>query len=121
MTVAQLSLTRLRELAASKGPKRERAALIAGIAARDISIDAVAGANTGWVAGRLNVIRGIKRGVEFTTDLLWQGAPKIGEPRAMGAVMTEAVAAGLIRATGEYEKSGRPVCHARPQAVWRRT
>ena len=120
MSIPQLSLARLKELAASKGRKHERATLIAGLTARNISIDAVAGANTGWVAGRIAVIKLIRPGTVFSTDRLWVGAPAIGEPRAMGAVIAEAIALGLIKATGEWEKSSRPQCHARDVKIWRR-
>jgi len=37
----------------------------------------------------------------------------------LGAVMKAMARDGAIRATGEYRKSSRVDCHARPVAVWR--
>ena len=58
---------------------------------------------------------------DFTTDDVWQvlGDQAPPEPRAMGAVMKSLAGDGLIRPTGEYRKSVRVECHARPVAVWR--
>jgi hypothetical protein len=58
---------------------------------------------------------------DFTTDDVWKalGDAAPPEPRAMGAVMKSLAAEGRIRATGEYRKSVRVECHARPVAVWR--
>lgn len=58
---------------------------------------------------------------DFTTDDVWAylGEDKVREPRAMGAVMKALASEGRIRPTGEYRKSARPGCHARPVAVWR--
>jgi hypothetical protein len=50
-------------------------------------------------------------------DALGENRPV--EPRALGAVMKAMARDGKIRATGEYRKSARTDCHARPVAVWR--
>lgn len=56
----------------------------------------------------------------FTTDDVWGRLSGVGthEPRAMGAIMRQAARDGLIRATSEYQQSGRVACHARPLRVW---
>jgi hypothetical protein len=41
------------------------------------------------------------------------------DSRALGAVMRWAVNEGLCERTGEYRKSRREACHARPVAVYR--
>ena len=58
---------------------------------------------------------------DFTTDDVWNalGEDRPDEPRALGAVMKAMARDGVIRATGEYRKSTRVDCHARPVAVWR--
>ena len=58
---------------------------------------------------------------DFTTDDVWDvlGEDRPAEPRALGAVMKQLALEGRIRATGEYRKSCRVDCHARPVAVWR--
>ena len=58
---------------------------------------------------------------DFTSDEVWDalGEDRPDEPRALGAVMKAMARDGLIRATGEYRKSARVDCHARPVAVWR--
>jgi hypothetical protein len=58
---------------------------------------------------------------DFTSDEVWDalGEDRPEEPRALGAVMKAMARDGLIRATGEYRKSARVDCHARPVAVWR--
>jgi hypothetical protein len=58
---------------------------------------------------------------DFTTDHVWDalGDDRPAEPRALGAVMKAMARDGKIRATGEYRKSERADCHARPVAVWR--
>lgn len=99
-----------------------RTGLAAGEAARDASVAQVGNAYQAWISRRLAFIKSLPVGREFTTDQLWAAAPaadhKITERRAMGAVMVEAQALGLIRPTGEYMKSSRPACHARPIAIW---
>lgn len=60
---------------------------------------------------------------EFTTDAVWAllderkvGIPR--EPRAMGAIMRKAVAAGLCLPTDRTSKSVRVECHRRPLQIW---
>lgn len=93
----------------------------AGDAARDAGVACVAGANRSWVDRAVAVIRALPTGANFTTDIVWARV-KGGttDPRAMGAAVIQARAEGLIESTGEYERSGRPACHSRPVAVWRR-
>lgn len=91
---------------------------------RDAALrDVEAGAEK-WVAAIVDIVRRLASGYEFTTDQLWQVAialgMKVGEPRAMGAVLNNARRVGLVEATGNYRKSERPECHARPVLVWRR-
>lgn len=77
-----------------------------------------------WTRDARSAIRTVAfKGVEFTTDAVWELLDKVSsarthEPRAMGALMREAQRAGLIRTTGAYIKSSRPDCHLRPCAVW---
>lgn len=47
------------------------------------------------------------------------GLPDPPEPRVMGAVMREAVKAGLIEKTDRFEPSPNPRQHLRPVQVWR--
>jgi len=58
---------------------------------------------------------------DFTSDEVWDtlGEDRPDEPRALGSVMKAMARDGLIRPTGEYRKSARVDCHARPVAVWR--
>ena len=111
-------------LRAAAQAKITRAGLTAGGAARNAAVAQVGGAYQSWVARRLAFIKSLPSGREFSTDQVWLAAPaadhKISEPRAMGAVMMLAQAEGLISPTGEYEKSARPQCHARPVAIWQR-
>jgi hypothetical protein len=59
-------------------------------------------------------------GAEFTTDDVWAYlVSTTHEPRAMGAVMRQAVRDGFIESTGRYIKSKRPECHMRPILVYR--
>jgi hypothetical protein len=99
-----------------------RTGLAAGEAARDASVAQVGNAYQAWIGRRLAYIKSLPAGREFTTDQVWAAAPaadhKIAERRAMGAAMTLAMAEDLIRPTGEYMKSSRPACHARPVAIW---
>jgi len=62
---------------------------------------------------------------EFTTDDVWyelqRSGPHTHEPRALGAIMRKAAAAGLIEPSNpkRYEESTRAVCHRAPKLVWR--
>lgn len=56
----------------------------------------------------------------FTTDHVWRALDgyHTHEPRALGAVMRQAVKDRLITSTGTYVKSSRPECHRRPIPVY---
>ena len=61
---------------------------------------------------------------EFTTDDVWElmhvrHNPMPHEPRAIGAMMTNAAKSGLISPTDRYTPSARPECHRRPVKVWK--
>jgi hypothetical protein len=91
--------------------------------ARDVAIRQVEAAAPGeWMrrARDAALLVSLAR-FDFTTDDVWTALDGLEppEPRAMGAVMKGLAAEGLIRATGEYRKSVRVECHARPVAVWR--
>jgi hypothetical protein len=91
--------------------------------ARDEAIARVeAHAPEGWVQRARDTVTliAIAR-FDFTTDHVWDalGEDRPPEPRALGAVMKAMARDGHIRATGEYRKSTRVDCHARPVAVWR--
>lgn len=66
------------------------------------------------------------RAEEFTTDEVWaelaqrRNGASTHEPRAMGAIMRNAEAAGLIEPTERWRLSDRAACHRRPMRVWRR-
>ena len=56
---------------------------------------------------------------QFTTDQVWNLCNcKPPEPRALGGLMREAAAKGMIRKTDRVVPSSRPECHRRPVAVW---
>lgn len=95
--------------------------IFGGEYARDEAIANLEAAYDGWINSVLKIISSIPDQQTFTTDYLWEqvdSEPK--EPRAMGAVMTKAKKDGLISATGNYIKSRRAECHARPVMIWRR-
>jgi len=91
--------------------------------ARDEAIARVeAHAPEGWVRRARDTVNLIALSrFDFTTDHVWEalGEDRPSEPRALGSVMKGMAHEGLIRATGEYRKSVRTDCHARPLAVWR--
>jgi len=67
----------------------------------------------------------VSRGGRFTTDAviaemgdLYRG---LREPRLLGAILQAWRSAGRIIPTGEYQRSTRRECHARPVMVWRVT
>ena len=60
---------------------------------------------------------------EFTSDDVWaylknNGTATTAEPRALGSLIREAKADGLIVATGKYRQSNRPECHQNPKMIW---
>lgn len=57
----------------------------------------------------------------FSSDDVWGllKAHNTHEPRAMGAIMQQAVRDGWIVSTGKYEPSTRPESHRRPVLIWR--
>lgn len=93
--------------------------------ARDHAIDTVeANAHDEWLATADRIVRHLAAvGLPFTTDDVWSRLDARGvtthEPRALGAVIRKAARRGLIATTGDYRKSVRPECHARPVAVWK--
>jgi len=90
-------------------------------ALRDNAIDKLEIAYDGWIDSVLKIISSIPNQQTFTTDYLWEQVDSVpNEPRAMGAVMTKAKKTGLVVATGNYIKSRRAECHARPVMIWRR-
>lgn len=86
---------------------------------RDAAIDRVAESHAAFVAKVVAFIRDLGP-ISFTTDDLWKAFAHPPEPRAMGAAIRQARRDGLIVGTGEYVKSMRRECHARPIPVWRR-
>jgi hypothetical protein len=99
------------------------ATLFDAMEARDEAIARVeAHAPEGWVQRARETVTLVARSrFDFTTDQVWDalGDDRPHEPRALGAVMKAMARDGAIRATGEYRKSSRVDCHARPVAVWR--
>ena len=60
---------------------------------------------------------------EFTTDNIWSEIEHTSfssthDPRAMGAVMTDAARAGICRKSDRVRPSQRKECHRRPIAIW---
>lgn len=88
---------------------------------RDDAIRQAGDAAGPWVDHAIDAIKLVSLArFDFTTDDVWSALRvKPDEPRALGAAMKAAAGRGFIYATGEYRKSGRPECHARPVAVWR--
>lgn len=76
-----------------------------------------------WSAAMLAFARVATEHGLFTTDEVWAALDGAGvdthEPRAMGAIVKRARAAGWIEPTGGYRESDRPGCHRRPCALWR--
>ena len=94
-------------------------------AAKDDAIERVSKhANPQWKAMAMTTAENLARALqEFTTDDVWFVMGTMGslthEPRAMGAITTEAKRRGWIEPTGRYVQSQRKECHARPVLVWR--
>lgn len=82
------------------------------------------GADKKWLAAALERIRHLclTRAL-WTSDDVWEGLDGLdvstNEPRAMGAVVKDACKRGWCCSSGQFQKSTRPACHARPIAVWR--
>lgn len=104
---------------------QERLDPAAGDARRDEAIERVALPVPAqeWIDHAVGVIRVLARECDrFTTDDVWMRVDhRPPEPRAMGAAMMAAKAAGVIAPTMEYVLSQRPDCHRRPVRVWRST
>jgi hypothetical protein len=80
-------------------------------------------ADASWKQAALDCVRQLAQTRNtFTTDDVWdalRATPEMThEPRALGAIMRRAQAAGLIAPTDEWRPSKRPVCHASPKRVW---
>ena len=80
-----------------------------------------AAADEQWREDADRIIRKLaKKYAEFTTDAIWEaGLPKTREPRAIGGAMRRAARDGVIKKTDRVWQSGDPVCHSRPQTVWK--
>lgn len=91
------------------------------VAAADAAIQqAEEHADGAWLVAAQAVVRHLaETRREFTTDDVWRSLASTREPRALGAVMRWAAAAGLVENTHQTVPSTRPECHARPVAVWR--
>ncbi len=77
---------------------------------------------TWWVAAIRAVYLASRELGTFTTDDVWARLPReytTHEPRAMGAVMREAVRREWCEGTDQYQASARVVCHGNPKRVWR--
>ncbi len=77
-----------------------------------------------WKRAALAAVKRVcEEWVEFTTDAVWDEIVRTSyaythEPRAMGAVMTDAARSGWCRHSGRVVPSVRRECHRRPLAVW---
>jgi hypothetical protein len=74
-----------------------------------------------WMAAALGAVESCARGRSlFTTDDVYEYLTDASthEPRAMGAVMRKAQAAGICQATEYYRPSSRPQAHQNPKRVW---
>jgi hypothetical protein len=78
-------------------------------------------ADPDWKQAAAEAIEQVARERDFfTTDHVWMelGPSGTHEPRAMGAMIRQAAAAGVCRITDRTTKSARPCCHRRPLRVW---
>lgn len=100
--------------------------LIDAIAAADAAIASADDAlSVYWRRAALEAVESVARWREtFTTDDVWKlleredrGRP--AEPRAMGAIMRHAVAAGYCEPTADWVATGHIKSHNRPRRVWR--
>ncbi|QNK82575.1 hypothetical protein [Nakamurella sp. PAMC28650] len=85
---------------------------------------AAAHASAIWMHEATKIVIKLGQGsTSFTTDQVHAELSKMDvatpEPRALGAVIRQAIRDGFIVLTGEYRKSARRVCHKRPMAVYR--
>lgn len=87
---------------------------------RDTALAKVhAGAPERWKAEAWRVLKALAESrEEFTTDDIWRRLQHPPEPRAIGALVMSYRRANRIKKVG-YRPSERPVCHARPIAVWK--
>ncbi len=95
-------------------------------AARDEALERVdEHADEDWKAHASDVIAMTAADLdEFTAEDVWarlDPALSTHEPRALGALMKRAAAAGVIVATDQWRVSSRTACHNRPMRVWRAT
>ncbi len=75
-----------------------------------------------WIDEAIEAIRRVAQNCpEFTSDDVWDelGGCDTHEGRAMGPVMRKAAGMGICERTERTRNSSRPVCHNRPQRVWR--
>ena len=87
----------------------------------DAAIRAVADhAGTVWMNKCIAVIAVVAHRLTTLTvdDVADEGVPACYDKRAVGAAMREAARRGLIRRTGEYQKSRRPERHSSPVMRW---
>ena len=81
-------------------------------------------ADVDWKQRARDAIRTVAfSGRAFTTDDVWDAigdGVATRDGRALGPLMREAVADGLIEPTGNYIKSRRLACHQRPVREWRK-
>ena len=98
--------------------------LSAGQAARDKALEQVArNADIAWRNAASQVIYDLTLVKHrFTTDDIWARLAQMDvethEPRAMGAVVKQAMKDGLIAPSEDYQMSMRAACHSRPVRVW---
>lgn len=94
---------------------------------KDLSIEQVErAADEAWKAAAWEAVLwacDLRRGGEFTTDLVWWRLHKLGavpprEPRAMGPVMLKAKRLGLVRFAGRTVLTTRPQAHRGMVRVW---
>lgn len=55
----------------------------------------------------------------FTADDIWRRVDKPREPSALGPVLRQCAALGIIQKTDRVQKSERPEAHQKPLPVWR--
>lgn len=88
---------------------------------RDEAIERVDASHDEWCARTHAAIAEVaRRQKTLTTDDVWalvtEDAPR--EPRAMGAAMRRASAAGMIQPLDEWQHTARVAAHRRPLRVW---